>query len=105
MASDITSGCTLKADSKMMGMGIAIVYTEATADDGDYFDMDTLLGVEVDVIYATATDDADGTAVTTPMIWTQSTTTPDRVTIGSNVDNKRRDVLVVYLSRSSTGGD
>jgi len=105
MAADVTSGCTLIADSKLSGFGIAVVNTAATADDTDYFDMDTILGVEVNVIYATATDDADGTPITTPMSWTQTTTNPDRVTIGSNVDNKRRDVVVFYLARSSTGGD
>ena len=105
MAADITTGCTVQADNKLGGMGIAIVSTAATADDTDYFDMDTLLGVDVNVIFAIGVDDADGTALNTPFSWTQSTTTPDRVTIGSNIDNKRRDVLICYTGRSSTGSD
>ena len=102
---DVTSGCTLVASTISMGLGIAVVKTAATADDGDYFDMDTLLGVDVDVIFATGIQDPTGTGASEPMEWTGTSTTPDRVTIGGSTDNKRRDVLVVYSGRESTGGD
>jgi len=102
---DITSGCTLVASSIGMGFGFAVVKTAATADDGDYFTMDTLLGHDVNVIWAWGIQDPTGTAASEPMIYTGSTTTPDKVTIGGSTDNKRRDILVVFTSRESTGGD
>lgn len=105
MAADVTSGCTLTGHTIGMGMGFAIVTTAATADDTDYFDMDTLLGTSVNVIWAKGVQDGLGTPADEPMGWTGSTTTPDRVTIGGSTDNKARQVLVCYLARSSTGGD
>ena len=105
MAADVTAGCTLSAKGILDGLGIAIVTTAATADDTDYFDMDTILGVEVNVIWAKGVQDGTGTPADEPMSWTGSTTTPDRVTIGGSTDNKARQVLVCFLARSSTGGD
>ena len=102
---DITDGCTLVAKTISGGLGIAIVKTAATADDGDYFSMDDLIGFDVNVIWAWGIQDPTGTAAAEPMVYTGSTTTPDKVTIGGSTDNKRRDVLVVFTSRESTGGN
>jgi len=102
---DVTDGCTLVAKTISGGFGMAVVKTAATADDGDYFTMDDLIGFDVNVIFATGIQDPTGTGASEPMEWTGSTTTPDKVTIGGSTDNKRRDVLVVFTSRESTGGD
>ena len=105
MAADVTSGCTVVAKAILGGFGFAIVSTAATADDTDYFDMDTLLGTDVNIIWAKGVQDGTGTPADEPLSWTGSSTTPDRVTIGGSTDNKARQCLIAFVSRSSTGGD
>lgn len=102
---DITSGCTL--DGYMIGqggLGIASVYTAATADDGDYFDMDTLLGFDVNVKNIIGTQSLTTTNVAELFTCTGTSTTPDRVTIGGSTDNAARWVIVLFTARKSTGG-
>lgn len=105
MAADLSSTVTLVAKAINEGMGMAVVKTPASADDTDYFDMDDVLGTEVNVLWAKGLQDPTGTPADEPCSYTGSTTTPDRVTIGGSTDNKRRDILVLFESRSSTGGD
>lgn len=85
------------------GGGVCVVQvTEASA--ADYFDMDTILGHDVNVVLAIGTEDKDGTEAVTPCIITLSSTTPDRVTLGGSGSAVEYSVLVFYQSRKSTGG-
>ena len=95
---DITSGCTLKHYAPLAGINVAIVQTAATADDGDTFELDTLLdsngGVRVkQVLFATAMQDPTGTAANEPINISDTT---DTITIGGSTDNKRRDVFILF---------
>lgn len=105
MAADVTTSMVLMNHIIGDGGGIAIIaYGTATPDATDYIDMDTVLGKDVNVVFATGIRDYAGTAAADPMIWTGSSTTPDRVTIGTGADNKTRAILVAYQARKSTGG-
>lgn len=103
---DITSGISVLSNSVCEQGGVAIVTTgtTASADAQDYFDMDTVLGHDVDVVFAIGMRDKAGTPAVDPCSWTATSTTPDRVTIGAGADNATRVVQVHYKSRKSTGG-
>ena len=99
---EITAGMTLIRNSQNVGLNIAVVETAATADDGDTFELETVLneadggpGIDVKkVIYVNAIQDPTGTAASEPMKWSDTT---DTITIGGATDNKRRTIMVVYI--------
>lgn len=94
---DVTSGCTVVAQGSLAGMNAIIIQTAATVDDGDTIEVDDLLtgGAHVyRVRFAIAIQDPTGTPAVDPMKWTD---TNDTITIGGSTDDKRRNIIVLYL--------
>lgn len=101
--SDVTADMTVDHVIIGDGGGVCVVKV-TTATAADYFDLDTVLGHDVSVVFATGLEDKDGTEAVTPCIITLSSTTPDRVTLGGSGSAVEYSVLVFYQARKSTGG-
>ena len=94
---DITAGTTLKQNTPLAGVNLAIIETAATADDGDTIELDTLLEVNglgarvKKILFCQGVIDPTGTPLAEPPKWTD---TNDTITLGGSTDNKRRDIAV-----------
>lgn len=103
MATDLSALVTLQENVIGDAGGMAIIsYSSSTA--ADYIDMDTVLGHDVNVVFAAGVYDYAGTATALPMIWTGTTTTPDRITVGAGPSTNTILIVVFYQARKSTGG-
>lgn len=102
---DVTASVTLKGTLKGQGgAGVAVITLPNTVDAGDYVDMDTVLGEDVQVVNVLGQRASDSTGVAEIYNYTLTSTTPDRVTIGVGADNASRQIVVFFTGRSSTGG-